>query len=90
MKQPAQRKWFPDKYQATLRLRKPDRYSEIYRDIAPYFDTWEEAHAFQIEHAMKRIERAKRDLKSAERYAAKVAALQPNAAVKPRSEAESA
>ena len=79
MPKAAERKWFPDKYQATLRLRKLDRYSEIHKDINPFFDTWQEAHEFQKNYAAERVERAKRDLKSAERYAAKVLALQPNA-----------
>lgn len=78
MPKTADRKWFPDKYQATLRLRKLDRYSHFHSDSSPFFDTWEEAHEFQKQHAAKRMANAERDLKSAKRYAAKVMALQPN------------
>jgi hypothetical protein len=78
MAKAAERKWVPDKYQAKLRLRKLDRFSEFHRNICPFFDTWQEAHDFQKDYAAKRVEQAKRELKSAERYAAKVLALQPN------------
>lgn len=72
-------KWFPSPWTATVKLKKVDRWAESFKAQTPYFDTWEEAHDHQMRCATTRLERARKELKSAERYAAKVAQLQPNA-----------
>ena len=72
------KKWFPSNWAATIKLKKVDRWAESFKSQTPYFDTWEEAHAHQTRCAETRLERARKELKSAERHAAKVAQLQPN------------
>ena len=71
-------KWFPSVWAATIKQKKVDRLAEALKSHTPYFDTWEEAHAHQMRCATTRLERARKELRSAERHAAKVAQLQPN------------
>ena len=73
-----QKKWFPSTWVAVIKLRKVDRWAEAFKAQSPYFDSWEEAHDYQMRCAITRLERARKELKSAERHAAKVAQLQPN------------
>ena len=76
-------KWFPSDWSATIKLKKVDRWAESFKAHTPYFDSWEEAHAWQMQRAVTRLDRARKELKSAERHAAKVAQLQPNTQVQP-------
>jgi hypothetical protein len=43
---------------------------------AQRFTTWAEAHAFMLDRAAKKVDRAQRDLKSAERHLAKVKTME--------------
>lgn len=73
-----QKKWFPSPWTATVKLKKVGCLAETLKAQMPYFDSWEEAHAWQVQRAAARLDRARKELKSAERHAAKVAQLQPN------------
>jgi len=68
------KKWFPC-YTARISLKKVDKWAEYQKKMNPYFDTWEEAHAHMLSAAEKRLEIAKRDLKSATRHVERVRLL---------------
>jgi hypothetical protein len=74
------KKWFPAIYTAKIWLRKVDRWAESRKKEDPYFDTWEEAHAYSVDRAKIRRDRAAREAESAQRHLARVLALkQPDA-----------
>lgn len=80
MANPLQKKWFAAIYTARIALKKVDHWAEFHKQNTPYFDTWEEAHAHSLDIAKTKLERAKCDLKSAERHLERVKLLKaPNA-----------
>jgi hypothetical protein len=73
------KKWFAG-FKASISLRKVDKWAEHRKSFRPYFDTWEEAHLHMLCAAEKRLDKAKREAKSAERHLEKVRSLKtPNA-----------
>jgi hypothetical protein len=69
------RKWFVNLYFGRIKLGRVTRMAESMRNITPYFDTWEEAHAHLVEMAVVRLKKAKAELPAAERNLARVKAL---------------
>jgi hypothetical protein len=69
-------KWFPSKWMAQIKLHKVDEWAEHWaKHGSPYFDTWEEAHEYMLEKAIKRVDMARKDYTAAERYLARVKVL---------------
>lgn len=73
--------FFPAYAMAFIRHKKVDawaaRSAKNFPQIHPYFDTWQEAHDYLSSKAQKRLDDARRELKSAERHFAKVKAMVP-------------
>jgi len=69
-------KWFPG-CTAQIRLRKVDKWAEIHAKwgLHPYFDTWEEAHAYMMDDAIKKVQRLEKDLASGKRHLERVKLL---------------
>lgn len=67
--------WFPGRGIALIHRRKVDKHSVAHAKWRPYFETWELAHAHMVAEAAADLDRAKKQLKSAQRHSAKVAAL---------------
>jgi biotin-(acetyl-CoA carboxylase) ligase len=69
-------KWFPQCI-AQIRFRKVDKWAEQFarNGITPYFDTWEEAHAYMLQKAITAETKATKALASAKRHLERVKAL---------------
>lgn len=68
--------WFPGRGVASIHRRKVDKQAAASARWRPYFATWDLAHAHMSAEADMRLKKARVELKSAERHAAKVTALQ--------------
>ena len=64
--------WFPDRYMATIRMKRVDKWARFYASINPYFDTWDEANNWlrcrlldELEGTLKDADRCRRKLTKA-------------------------
>ncbi|GIK44745.1 MAG: hypothetical protein K8L99_32810 [Anaerolineae bacterium] len=62
---------------AKISYKKVDAWAERQKTTWPFFETWEEAHAFMVERAKKDIKKAERELASSKRHLASVLAMPP-------------
>lgn len=79
MAAPKPKAWFPSDWMAQIRHRKVEDADLTWAFLRPFFDTWREAHQHMLSRSDKRLDKARRELKAAESYAAKVKKLQPPA-----------
>lgn len=68
--------FFPSRV-ATIGYKKVDACARRHANFKPFFDTWEEARKFMIDRAMKKLERASRELESHRKHLASVLAMKP-------------
>lgn len=73
--------WFPNRYTATIRRRKVDRWAKSYaeRGIQPYFDSWGEAYRWLLANAGKDLEKASKEVERRRKVLMRVLALSPPA-----------
>ncbi len=64
---------------ATISYKKVDAYAQRQASFKPFFDTWEEAHQFMLDRAMKKLELASRELERHRKRLASVLAMKPPA-----------
>lgn len=57
---------------AKISYRKVDKWAVAWKAHWPYFDTWEEAHAYMLDKATKHANRAKKEAAAAERHLKRV------------------
>lgn len=62
---------------AKISYKKVDAWAERQKTTWPFFETWEEAHAFMVERARKDLKKAERELASSKRHLAGVLAMSP-------------
>lgn len=70
------KKYFPQPV-AKINFRKMDQWAEKRKEFAPYFDSWQEAHAYMLTRAETALKRARRKVESAKRHLVKVQAMTP-------------
>lgn len=75
-KQPARMAYFPQCI-AKISCKKVGDWAERQKATWPFFDTWEDAHAFMVERARKNLKKAERELASSKRHLASVLAMTP-------------
>lgn len=73
-KQSARMAYFPQCI-AKISYKKIDDWAERQKAIWPYFGSWEEAHTFMVERAKKNLKKAERELASSKRHLVSVLAM---------------
>lgn len=72
-------KWFPSNYGKAIKLKKVDKWAKMQAEFCPYFDTWEEAHAWLVKRATERMASAVRELPKAYQHLEDVRRMIPPA-----------
>ncbi|MBS0200480.1 MAG: hypothetical protein JSR70_08525 [Proteobacteria bacterium] len=79
MEEKLEMKWFPSDHGRSIKLKKVDKWAKMHADFCPYFDTWEEAHAWLVKRATDRMASAVREIPKAHQHLEVVRAMTPPA-----------
>lgn len=69
------RKWFANRYFWKITLKPVSAMAMSFKSVTPFFDTWQEAHAYLTGQAMLRLAKAKRELPAAKKGLERVKAM---------------
>ncbi len=67
--------WFPGCI-ATISYKKVDAWAIRHAKFAPFFDTWQLAHKWMLDRALKRLANATREAEAARKHLEKVLAME--------------